>query len=121
MDTNRQTTNPVPSEAWSGERGDRKVHPIGEARGGEQRIAEWAATQARGLVNTAREGVEQATDYVQGAMAQTREAVNRYREGGFTGLRDDVVRYTREQPVTALLVAASVGLILGLLSSSARR
>jgi ElaB/YqjD/DUF883 family membrane-anchored ribosome-binding protein len=35
-------------------------------------------------------------------------------------VRHDVVVYTREQPVTALLIAAGAGLVLGWLSAARR-
>lgn len=100
--------------------------------GSEQPIGEWAASQARGAADTARQGVEQAAGYVQDAMGQTREYVQgaleqargkvaQYRDGGFEKVKDDMVSYTREQPVAALLIAAGVGLMLGWLTAMGRR
>jgi hypothetical protein len=44
-----------------------------------------------------------------------------YREGGVEKVRHDLVGYTREQPMTALLLAAGAGLVLGWLSAVGRR
>ncbi len=58
---------------------------------------------------------------MQDAVQQTRDKVAEYREGGFDRVREDVINYTRQQPLNALLVAAGVGLILGWLTSLGRR
>src|SRR5262245_58549186 len=116
----------------------------------DQPIAEWAKSEARDLADAARQRVNdarhdakdytaEARDYVQGAMQQTREYVEgargyvedavqqardkmtEYREGGVDKVRRDVVGYTREQPMAALLIAAGAGLVLGWLSAAGRR
>jgi ElaB/YqjD/DUF883 family membrane-anchored ribosome-binding protein len=58
---------------------------------------------------------------VQDAVQQTRDKVAEYTEGGFDRVRDDVINYTRQQPMNALLVAAGVGLIIGWLTALGRR
>ncbi|MGH7322791.1 MAG: hypothetical protein ACRELA_24655 [Candidatus Rokuibacteriota bacterium] len=73
------------------------------------------------MVDTARQGVEQASGYLQSAMEQTRDKVTQYRDQGFEKVKDDVVSYTRQQPVTALLIAAGAGLMLGWLTAMGRK
>jgi ElaB/YqjD/DUF883 family membrane-anchored ribosome-binding protein len=68
------------------------------------------------LTDRAREGVEQATGYVRDAMDRTREKVSEYRDTGIERVKEDVVSYTREQPLTALLIAGAVGLLIGWMS-----
>jgi ElaB/YqjD/DUF883 family membrane-anchored ribosome-binding protein len=85
------------------------------------RVTELAAARGRQLVESAREGAQQAAEYVQGAVEQTREKLNEYREGGVERVRDDALRYTREQPMNALLIAAGVGLVIGWLTALGRR
>lgn len=85
------------------------------------RVTDLAAARARGFVSSAREQAEQAAGYVQDAVQQTRDKVAQYTEGGYERIRDDVLSYTRQQPMNALLVAAGVGLILGWLTSLGRR
>jgi ElaB/YqjD/DUF883 family membrane-anchored ribosome-binding protein len=85
------------------------------------RVTDLAAARAKGFVSTAREQAEQAAGYVQDAVQQTRDKVAEYAEGGFERVRDDVVNYTRQQPVNALLMAAGIGLLLGWLTSAGRR
>jgi len=46
--------------------------------------------------------------------------VAEYRDGGMDRVRHDVVVYTREQPMTALLIAAGAGIVLGWLSAGRR-
>jgi len=109
----------------------------------EEPVAEWARSEMRDLADTARHGVQEAKgeakQYVQGAVQQTKEyvegareyigdavqqardKVTEYRDGGVEKVRHDVVGYTREQPMTALLIAAGAGLVLGWLSAAGRR
>lgn len=117
---------------------------------GEQPVDEWVRSETRDLADAARHRVHEtkgeakeyaaeAKEYVQGAMQQTKEYVEgareyigetvqqardkmtQYRDGGMEKVRHDVVGYTREQPMTALLIAAGAGLVLGWLSSAGRR
>lgn len=82
---------------------------------------DWAQSEARNLTDRARESMEQASGYVRDAMERTREKVAEYRDSGVDKVKDDVINYTREQPVTALLIAAGAGLLIGWLTSMGRR
>jgi ElaB/YqjD/DUF883 family membrane-anchored ribosome-binding protein len=110
---------------------------------GERPVSNWAESEARDLADATRRRLDeaqrdvkgyanQAREYVQGAVDQTRDyaddAVRRardkmteYREGGLQRVRQDVTGYAREQPMTALLIAAGAGLVLGWLSAVGRR
>lgn len=68
------------------------------------------------LADRAREGMEHATGYVKDAMEKTRDKVAEYRDNGVDRVKEDIVSYTREQPVTALLIAAAAGIVIGWLS-----
>jgi len=85
------------------------------------RVTDIGAARGRQIVESAREGAQQAAEYVQGAVEQTRETLNRYREGGFDRVKEDALSYTREQPMNALLIAAGVGLVIGWLTALGRR
>jgi ElaB/YqjD/DUF883 family membrane-anchored ribosome-binding protein len=69
----------------------------------------------------AREGLEHAGEYITDAVAKTQETVARYRDGGVDMVKKDVAEYTREQPMTALLIATGAGLLLGMLMAVRRR
>lgn len=113
---------------------------------GEQPVSEWVRSEARDLADAARQRMHGAKDYageakeyLQGAVQQTKEYITgargyvedtvqqargkmtEYREGGIDKVRHDVTGYTREQPMTALLIAAGAGLVLGWLSAAGRR
>jgi len=77
--------------------------------------------QAREVVQSAREGFEQASGYVNDTMQKTQQAVNRYRDGGVDQMKQDVVDYTRQQPMTALMIATGAGLLLGMLMAVGRK
>lgn len=116
---------------------------------GEKPLGEWARSEAGDLADSARQGMHEATratknyaseakEYVKGAVEQTkdyvtgareyvedtvqqaRDKMSEYREGGMEKVKRDVTGYTREQPMTALLIAAGAGLVLGWLSAGRR-
>jgi ElaB/YqjD/DUF883 family membrane-anchored ribosome-binding protein len=66
-------------------------------------------------------GVERAGVLVKDAVDKTREKVAEYRDKGFEQVSKDVAEYTRSQPVPALLIAAGIGLVLGMLFGVGRR
>jgi ElaB/YqjD/DUF883 family membrane-anchored ribosome-binding protein len=110
---------------------------------GEQPVGDWAKSGAGDVADATRQRFDKAKDtakdyasaakeYVQGAIQQTREHVEAtvqqagdkmtdYREGELKKVKQDLAGYTREQPMTALLIAAGAGLVLGWLSAAARR
>jgi ElaB/YqjD/DUF883 family membrane-anchored ribosome-binding protein len=110
---------------------------------GEPAISDWATSEARDLVDVARrraveakhdaqdyaaeatgylrEAVEQAREYVGDAVQQAREKAEQYGARGFEKAKRDVVGYTRGQPLTALAIAATAGLLLGWLSGASGR
>jgi ElaB/YqjD/DUF883 family membrane-anchored ribosome-binding protein len=59
--------------------------------------------------------------YAQGAVGQARNKMTEYREHGWGRVQGDVVESTRARPLAALGIAAALGLLMGLLSSTARR
>jgi len=113
METKRDSSPTTSQEPW---RGDSEAHPSAQQPAGE-----WAANQLRDLAKTAREGLEEAAGYVEDAAAMTEQKVAEYREGGVERIKNDVITYTREQPVTALLLAAAAGVVLGVLSALGRK
>jgi ElaB/YqjD/DUF883 family membrane-anchored ribosome-binding protein len=119
METNKEQRTNVEG-AW--EAASRTVEESARSMGEEaSRVTDIAAARAKGIINTARNQATEAAEYVQGAMQQTREKVAEYREGGFDKIRDDAVAYTRRDPVSALLIAAGVGLVIGWLTALGRR
>jgi len=44
-----------------------------------------------------------------------------YGDGGIEQVSQDIVRYTQSQPMTALLIATGVGLVVGMLLILGRR
>jgi ElaB/YqjD/DUF883 family membrane-anchored ribosome-binding protein len=95
-----------------------RVH---DARRGAKDYAAEAKEYVRDTVQQTQDYVEGARGYVEDAAQQARDKITEYREGGMTKVKHDVVGYTREQPVMALVVAACAGLVLGWLSAMGRR
>ena len=77
--------------------------------------------QARDVVQSARQGLEQASGYVNDTVSKTQEIVTRYTDGGVERVKEDVAEYTRKQPMTALLIATGAGLVLGMLMAAGSR
>jgi ElaB/YqjD/DUF883 family membrane-anchored ribosome-binding protein len=83
---------------------------------GEQPAGEWAARQAEGFASEAQESGRYG-DVLELAL----DKLEQFWDGGFEQLRSDVTKYTREQPMTALMVAAGAGLLIGMLGVLGRR
>ena len=86
-----------------------------------RRSSEGVAQQTKEVAEQTKEYVEGAREYLGDAVQQARDKVAEYRDGGMDKVRHDVLVYTREQPMTALFIAAGAGLVLGWLSAASRR
>jgi ElaB/YqjD/DUF883 family membrane-anchored ribosome-binding protein len=89
-------------------------------KGEAKEYAAEAKEYVQGAVQHAKEYVEGAREYIGDSVQQARDKVSEYRDGGVEKVRHDVMGYTREQPMTALLIAAGAGLVLGWLSAGRR-
>jgi ElaB/YqjD/DUF883 family membrane-anchored ribosome-binding protein len=92
-----------------------------EATRGAKDYAAEAKEYVQGAVQQGKEYVADARGYVEDTVQQARDKMSEYREGGIERVKHDVAGYTREQPMTALLIAAGAGLVLGWLSAAGRR
>jgi ElaB/YqjD/DUF883 family membrane-anchored ribosome-binding protein len=113
------------------------------SRTGSQPTSEWSQSKSRdsgevtrqnydeakegfkGYASDAKDSVQDAArrtrEYVEDTVDQARDKMADYTEGGFARVKDEVAEYTRNQPMTALLIAAGAGLAIGWLSSMGRR
>jgi ElaB/YqjD/DUF883 family membrane-anchored ribosome-binding protein len=55
------------------------------------------------------------------AASAVQRRIGEFREQGFEKVTEDVVQYLRAQPLNALLIAAGLGMVLGILSGMRRR
>jgi ElaB/YqjD/DUF883 family membrane-anchored ribosome-binding protein len=94
---------------------------MNEARRETKDHAAEAKESVRGAVRQTKEYVENVRDHVEDAVQQARAKMTQYREGGVDKMKHDVVGYTRERPLTTLLIVAGAGLVLGWLSAAGRR
>lgn len=67
------------------------------------------------------ESFERAGGVMKDAFDKTREKVAEYQAKGFEQVSAEVAEYTRSQPVPALLIAAGVGLLLGVMLGRGQR
>ena len=85
-----------------------------------------ASGYIREIADTAKAGVDQASDYledmtdrtvdyVRGTVSDTRDKVAELGSHRLDGLWADTLRYTKRQPATALLISVATGLALGLI------
>ena len=83
------------------------------------------------VAETAKAGVDQASDYlegmtdrtvdyVRGTVSDTRDKVAELGSRRLDHLWDDALRYTKRQPATALLISIATGLVLGLMVKRGR-
>lgn len=73
-----------------------------------------ATPQGAALGETVKAGLDRAGALAKDAADKTRSRLADYLDGGAEHLSDDIVKYVRSQPMTALLIAAGVGLFVGL-------
>ena len=66
-------------------------------------------------------GFERAGAIVKDVADKARDTMASYREGGFGQVTDDVLEYAKRQPVTALLIATGVGLLVGMILGPGRK
>ena len=121
----RSTVGGQPKGGWT-ESEARDLADAARQRGQEvkQEVKQYAAEAkeyAQGAVEQTRDYVQGAREYVEDTVQQARDKVEEYREGGFERVKHDLAGYTREQPMTALLIATAAGLVLGWLSAIGRR
>lgn len=96
----------------------RRMYEVG--RGTSDRATQ-AREQLRGALQRTRVYVAGTRERVEGAARRARQRMSHYREGGIEQMTQDVAGYTRARPMTALLLAAGAGLVLGWLSAACRR
>lgn len=92
-----------------------------QAKGEAKNYAAEAREYVQSAVDQTKDYVDGAREYIGDAVQQARDKMTEYREGGVEKMRHDLAGYTREQPMTALLIAAGAGLVLGWLSAAGRR
>jgi ElaB/YqjD/DUF883 family membrane-anchored ribosome-binding protein len=74
------------------------------------------------LGETVKVGFDRAGALVKDAADKTRDTLAGYREGEvFAQVLDDIAEIVRRQPLTALLVATGVGLLVGMLLTKGRQ
>jgi len=92
----------------------------------ENETGEWGHSTAQTCAGSeafrsVREGIHSATNYVSNTAKAAQRRITELRDGGFEKVKADVLSYTREQPINALLVAAGVGVLLGIIFGLRRR
>jgi ElaB/YqjD/DUF883 family membrane-anchored ribosome-binding protein len=77
--------------------------------------------QGAALGETVKAGLDRAGTLARDAADKTRDTLADYLDGRVEQLSDDIVKYVRSQPMTALLIGAGVGLFVGMTLVLARR
>jgi ElaB/YqjD/DUF883 family membrane-anchored ribosome-binding protein len=114
----RTGTSEQPMGDWAKSEGrditDRGRQRYDEGKQGAKNYASEAQEYAQGAVKRTQE-------YVGNTVQQARDKITEYREGGLERVTHDMAEYTRQAPMTALMIAAGAGLLLGLLTAASRR
>jgi ElaB/YqjD/DUF883 family membrane-anchored ribosome-binding protein len=110
MDTERESKSSPSDRAWT--QATPSPRPAGDP----------SSTRQAGTVGQAIETeLGRAGGFVKDAVEKTRERVAEYRERGMEKVTQEVTEYARSQPVPALLIAAGIGMVLGMLLGLSRR
>ena len=88
-----------------------------DSRGMEDKLHEAMPSTPPGaaLGETVKAGLDQAGARIKDAADKTRDTLAGYRDGGVEQIAEDIVKYVRSQPMTALLIATGVGVFVGML------
>jgi ElaB/YqjD/DUF883 family membrane-anchored ribosome-binding protein len=92
---------------------------------------EWTRSEAGDLADAARQRryetqhrsrarAAEIKGYAERAVRRARHTVTAHRDDRFEKMAQDIAKYTRERPMTALLIATGVGMMLGWLSAAGR-
>ena len=121
----RDWTKPTPEDTPDRDRQRSGEQRYGEPKQAARTYGSEAQEHVQGAVQQTREylqgAVQQTREYVEDTVQQARDKVAEYREGGVERIKQDMVHYTRQEPVIALLIALGAGLLLGLLTAVGRR
>jgi ElaB/YqjD/DUF883 family membrane-anchored ribosome-binding protein len=121
----RETTSGEPLAEWarseSRDVADAARQRAHEAAQGAKDYAAETKEYVQDAVRQTKAYVAEAKEYVEDTVQQARDKMSEYGEGGIEKVKRDVTGYAREQPMTALLIAAGAGLVLGWLSAAGRR
>ena len=123
QDPGRSGTGQHPMRDWTkptpGDTTDRDRQRSGDQRYDEPKQA--ARTYGSEAQEHVQGAVQQTREYVEDTVQQARDKMAEYREGGVERVKQDMVHYTRQEPMIALLIAAGAGLLLGWLTAVGRR
>ena len=121
----RDWTKPTPEDTTDRDRQRSGEQRYGEAQQAARTYGSEAQEHVQGAVQQTREhlqgAVQQTREYVEDTVQQARDKMAEYREGGVERVKQDMVHYTRQEPMIALLIAAGAGLLLGWLTAVGRR
>jgi ElaB/YqjD/DUF883 family membrane-anchored ribosome-binding protein len=85
-----------------------------------ERLGKRAADKIGNVVETAGQKLDAAVDYVESAKQSAKQTLERVRQDGWQGTKAKAMEYARKEPLSALLIAAGAGFLLGLLTKRAR-
>jgi ElaB/YqjD/DUF883 family membrane-anchored ribosome-binding protein len=77
--------------------------------------------QGAALGETVKAGLDRAGARVKDAADKARDTLGGYREGGVEQVLQDIAEYVRSQPITALLAATGVGILIGIVLAAGRK
>ena len=94
-----------------------------DSRGMEDKLHEAMPSTPPGaaLGETVKAGLDRAGALAKDAADKTRDTLADYLDGRVEQLSDDIAKYVRSQPMTALLIGAGVGLFVGMMLVLGRR
>jgi ElaB/YqjD/DUF883 family membrane-anchored ribosome-binding protein len=89
--------------------------------GDEPHEAMPTAPQGAALGETVKAGLDRTGALAKDAADKTRDTLAGYRDGGVEQVLEDIAEYVRSQPITALLAATGVGILIGIVLAAGRK
>jgi len=81
-----------------------------------ERLGRRVADKIGGAAGVAGEKLDAAVDYVDSTTKVVKDTMNQIRDEGWEGMKKRTLEYTRNEPLYALLIAVSTGMMLGWLT-----
>jgi ElaB/YqjD/DUF883 family membrane-anchored ribosome-binding protein len=87
-----------------------------DVRSEGERLGRRVADKIGGAAGVAGEKLDAAVDYVDNTTKVVKDTMNQIRDEGWEGMKKRTLEYTRNEPLYALLIAVSTGMMLGWLT-----
>ena len=85
-----------------------------------ERFGKRAAERIAGAAEATGQKLDAAVDYVENAKQSAQQTLDQVRREGWKGMKGKIFEFTRNEPLSALVIAAGAGVFFGWLTTRTR-